>query len=50
MKNIRDMTDTEVYELGLEILLDKLGVLAQFGSLGSVSPPRAIIPLNVISG
>ena len=23
--NIRDMTDTEIYELGLDILLDKLG-------------------------
>ena len=23
--NIRDMTDAEVYELGLEILLNKLG-------------------------
>ena len=37
--NIRDMTDTEVYELGLEILLDKLGRAGTIRFLGQCEPP-----------
>lgn len=37
--NIRDMTDTEVYELELEILLDKLGRAGTIRFLGQCEPP-----------
>ena len=37
--NIRDMTDTEVYELGLGILLDKLGRAGTIRFLGQCEPP-----------
>ena len=37
--NIRDMTDTEVYEMGLEILLDKLGRAGTIRFLEQCEPP-----------
>ena len=37
--NIRDMADTEVYALGLEILLDKLGHAGAIRFLGQCDPP-----------
>ena len=36
--NIQDMTDAEVYELGLEILLDKLGPTGRLRFLGRCKP------------
>ena len=37
--NIRDMTDAEVYELGLEILLDELGHAGTIRFLGQCKSP-----------
>ena len=36
--NIRDMTDAEVYELGLQILLDKLGTTGRLRFLEQCKP------------
>ena len=47
--NIRDMTDTEIYEMGLEILLDKLGCAGTIRFLEQCEPATIILK-SVISG
>ena len=36
--NLQDMTDAEVYEIGLEILLDELGPAGRLRFLGKCKP------------